>query len=146
MGALLAGPRRHQTTPRPRQDRPLKKYHFFIKNVDFSLEKCRFGAHRGVLHYVLRRQRAILRKNDNFELEICVKARGGRAARCMGSVPVADLLASEARRDRASGHVSARQSCVRSPLSMPFPGPAMRESCGTLQLPQKTTHGHINAR
>ena len=97
MGALLAGPRRHQTTPRPRQDRPLKKYHFFIKNVDFSLEKCRFGAHRGVLHYVLRRKRVILRKNDNFELEICVKARGGRAARCMGSVPVADLLASEAR-------------------------------------------------
>ena len=39
-----------------------------------------FGAHRGVLHYVLRRKRVILRKNDNFELEICVKARGGRTA------------------------------------------------------------------
>ena len=80
MGALLAGPRRHQTTPRPRQDRPLKKYHFFIKNVDFSLEKCRFGAKKGVLHYVLRRKRVSLRKNDHFELEICVKARGGRTA------------------------------------------------------------------
>ena len=53
---------------------------FAIKNVDCSLEKCRFGAHRGVLHYVLRRKRVILAKNDNFELEICVKARGGRLA------------------------------------------------------------------
>ena len=42
---------------------------FFTKNIDFSLEKCRFGAHRGVLHYVLRRQRAILGKNGNFKLE-----------------------------------------------------------------------------
>ena len=101
MGALLAGPRRHQTTPRPRQDRPLKKliFHwksvylepqgapnvdmqdiyaklidFLIKNIDFSLEKCRFGAKKGVLHYVLRRKRVILRKKYNFELEICVKA------------------------------------------------------------------------
>ena len=53
---------------------------FCIKNVDFSLEKCRFGAHRGVLHYVLRRKRVIFRKNDNFELEICVKAKKGRTA------------------------------------------------------------------
>ena len=53
---------------------------FGIENIVFSLEKCRFGAHRGVLHYVLRRKRVILRKNDNFELEICVKARGGRLA------------------------------------------------------------------
>ena len=73
-------PRRHQTTPRPRQDRPLKKYRFFINNIDFSLEKCRFGAKKGVLHYVLRRKRVILRKNDNFELEICVKAKKGRTA------------------------------------------------------------------
>ena len=80
MQALLAGPRRHQTAPTPRQDRPLKKYRFCIKNLEFSLEKCRFGAHRGVLHYVLRREMAILRKNANFELEICVKARGGRTA------------------------------------------------------------------
>ena len=72
-----------------------------IQNVDFLLEKCRFGAHRSVLHYVLRRKSMIVRKNDNFELEICVKARGGRAARFMGSVPVADLLASEARRPPA---------------------------------------------
>ena len=67
-------------TPRPRQDRPLKKYRFFIKNVDFSLEKCRFGATKGVLHYVLRRKRVILAKNVNFELEICVKAEKGRTA------------------------------------------------------------------
>ena len=49
----------------------------------------------------------ILRKNDNFELEICVKARGGRAARCMGSVVVAEIVASEARRPQPTG---ARQS------------------------------------
>ena len=39
----------------------------------------------------------IFENNVNFELEICVKARGGRTARCMGDVPVADLQASEAR-------------------------------------------------
>ena len=52
---------------------------------------------------------------------MCKTARRthGTAAR---SVPVADLLASEARRDRARGHVRARQSRVRRPLSMPFPG------------------------
>ena len=77
------------------------KCRFFIKNVDFSLEKCRFGAHRGVLHYVLKRELALPRKNVDFELEICVKERGGRAARCMGSVPVAEMLASEARERRA---------------------------------------------
>ena len=53
---------------------------FFIKNVDFSLEKCRFGPKKGVLHYVLRRELAIFAKNDNFELEICVKAKKVRTA------------------------------------------------------------------
>ena len=53
---------------------------FCIKNVDFSLEKCRFGAKKSVSHYVLRRKRVILRKNDNFELEICVKTKKGRTA------------------------------------------------------------------
>ena len=53
---------------------------FFIKNVDFSLEKCRFGATKGVLHYVLRRDVVIFAKNDHFELEICVKAKKGRTA------------------------------------------------------------------
>ena len=80
MGALLAGPRRHQTTQRPRQARPLKKYHFLIKNIDCSLEKCVFGAKKGVSHYVLRRYLVMFAKNDNFELEIYVKARGGRTA------------------------------------------------------------------
>ena len=132
MGALLAGPRRHQTTPRPRPDHPLKKYRFFIQNVGFSLEKCRFGAHRGVLHYVLKREWALPCKNDNFELEKCVNERGGRAARCMGSVVVADLVASEARRPPASVHVNARQPRVRRPLSLPFPGPSNRESLAGL--------------
>ena len=58
----------------------LNIYVCLVKNIDFSLEKCRFGAHRGVLHYVLRRERVILATNDNFGLEICVKARGGRLA------------------------------------------------------------------
>ena len=58
----------------------IKKVVFFIKNADFSLEKCGFGATKGVLHYVSRRKRAILRKNDNFDLEICVKAKKGRTA------------------------------------------------------------------
>ena len=53
---------------------------FFIRNIDFSLEKCRFGAKKGVLHYVFKRKIVILTKNDNFHLEICVKARGGRTA------------------------------------------------------------------
>ena len=53
---------------------------FFIKNIDFSLEKCRFGAKKSVSHYVLRRKRVILRKNTNFELEICVKTKKGRTA------------------------------------------------------------------
>ena len=58
----------------------LKNYVFLVKNIDFSLEKCRFGAHRGVLHYVFRLKIVILRKNDNFELEICVKPKKGRTA------------------------------------------------------------------
>ena len=53
---------------------------FCIKNVDFSLEKCRFGAKKGVSHYVLRRKRVIFQKNTNFELEICVKTKKGRTA------------------------------------------------------------------
>ena len=32
----------------------------FINNVDFSLEKCRFGARNGVWHYVLRRKNVIM--------------------------------------------------------------------------------------
>ena len=75
--------------------------------MDVSLEKCRFGATKGVLHYVLRRDEVIFAKHVNFELEICVKARGGRAARCMGTPPVAEMLAIEARQPPASGHVSS---------------------------------------
>ena len=53
---------------------------FFIKHIDFSLEKCRFGAKKGVLHYVLRRDFVIFAKHINFELEICAKAKKGRTA------------------------------------------------------------------
>ena len=90
------------------QDIYAKLIDFLIKNIDFSLEKCRFGAKKGVLHYVFRRKRVVFRKRNDFELEICIKERGGRAARCMGSVPVAEMLASEARRDCAPGHVRPR--------------------------------------
>ena len=51
-----------------------------INNFDFSLEKCRFGAKKGVLHYVLRRDFVIFEKSENFELEICVKTKKGRTA------------------------------------------------------------------
>ena len=53
---------------------------FLIKNVGFSFEKCKFGATKGVSHYVLRRDFVFLAKNDNFELEICVKLKKGRTA------------------------------------------------------------------
>ena len=85
----------------------------------------------------------LLIKHGNFELEICVKARGGRAARCMGSVPVAEMLASEARHAPASVDVSGRQwtsvdviYAYGDPSLCLFPGDRSRESCGTWQLPQ----------
>ena len=53
---------------------------FFIKHIYFSMEKCRFGAKKGVLHYVLRRYFVIFEKSDYFELEICVKTKKGRTA------------------------------------------------------------------
>ena len=67
-------------TQRPRQGRPLKKYRCFIKNIDFSLEKRRFGAKKSVSHYVLRRDLVMFEKSDHFELEICVKPKKGRTA------------------------------------------------------------------
>ena len=57
-----------------------QKSYFFIKNIDFSLEKCRFGAQKGVSHYVLRRDLVMFAKSVHFELEICVKAKKGRTA------------------------------------------------------------------
>ena len=51
----------------------------------------------------------ILRNDDNFELDICVKAARETLDAAARSVPVADLLASEARRPRMSVHVSARE-------------------------------------
>ena len=110
---------------------------FFIKSADFSLEKCRFGAKKGVSHYVLRRDLAIFAKNVNFELEICVKARGGRAARCMGTPPVAEMLASEARQPRTRGHVGPRLIRLPRPLSMPFPGPSIERVLRDLATPSK---------
>ena len=76
---------------------------FFIKNVDFSSGKIRFGANRGVLHYVLKRDLAVLQKQVGFSLEKCVFERGRRAACCMGSVPVAEMIASEARQPHPGG-------------------------------------------
>ena len=39
----------------------------------------------------------------------------------MGSVPVAEMLASEAQRASPTGHISARPVRVRRPLQQPFP-------------------------
>ena len=128
---------------RPRSPKT-KKSRFCIKNIDFSLEKCRFGATKGVVHYVLRRERAIFKKNDNFELEICVKPRGGRAARCMGTPPVAEMLASEARRARPAGHVRPRQSRVRRPLSMPFPGRSIERVLRDFATPSNYYYYYYN--
>ena len=107
---------------------------FFIEHIDFSLEKCRFGAKKGVSHYVLARQIVILPKKDNLELEICVKAirTHGTAAR---SPPVAEMIASEARHTLTSGHVSARQERVRRPLSIPFPGRSIERVLRDLATP-----------
>ena len=54
-------------------------------------------------YYVLRREFAVFAKKVDFSLEICVKSRGGRAARCMGTPPVAEMLASEAFGDNGQG-------------------------------------------
>ena len=51
-------------------------------------------------------------------------------------VPVAEMLASEARRDRARGGVKCAYG---DPTLCLFPGDRSRESCGTWQLPQTTT-------
>ena len=81
----------------------IKKVVFHQTYIYFSLDKFRFGATKGVLHYVLRQVIGIFAKKYNFGLEICVKARGGRTARCMGDVPVAEMLASEARQPPHAG-------------------------------------------
>ena len=94
-----------------------------------------FGANRGVLAYVLKRELALQRKKCDFELEICVIERGGRAARCMGSVPVAEMIASETRQPRTRGHV---RCAYGDPSLCLFPGDRSRESCGTWQLLQIT--------
>ena len=110
---------------------------FFIKNIEFSLEKCRFGATKGVLHYAFRREIEMLAKKYNFELEICVKARGERTARCMGDVPVAEMLASEARQpSHAGGTRGGARRAADDPTYCLFAGDRSRESCGTWQLPQ----------
>ena len=57
-----------------------------------------------------------------------LKERGGRAARCMGSAPVAEMLASEARRSRASVAVRSGASRVQSPPLYAFSWAIDRES------------------
>ena len=61
---------------------------------------------------------------------------------------VAHLLASEARRPRTSGHVSARLIRVRRPLSMPFPGRSIERVLRDLATPsneanKKTLETHM---
>ena len=106
----------------------------FIKNVNFSLERCTFGANSGVLHYVLRRKIVLLKKWQFWVGNVCKTARRthGTAAR---SVPVAEMLASETRRDRTRGRAL---SAYNDPSLCLFPGDRSRESCGTWQLPQIT--------
>ena len=111
---------RPKTTQRPRQDRPLKKYRCFIKHIDFSLEKCKFGTKKSVSHYVLRRKRVILRKNTNFESEIYVKNEKRTHGTAATGVPVAEMIASEARQPRTRGPDRARQSPSTSRTETPL--------------------------
>ena len=93
-----------------------------------------FGANRNALLYVLKREWALPRKKCDLSLEICVIERGGRAARCMGSVPVADLLASETRHAPPTGRrqaaLVADSSAAEDLTNSLFPGDRSRESCG----------------
>ena len=63
---------------------------------------------------------------------MCKSARRMHGTAATG-VPVAEMLASEARRSRAPVHVSRAYG---DPSLCLFPGDRSRESCGTWQLPQ----------
>ena len=111
---------------------------FLIKNPDFSLEKCRFGAKKGVLHYVFRRKMVILTKNDNFHLEICVKARGGRLALQNGrplSLICQPVKHGVIARGGARGPAGSRGQRVQRPYSMPFPGRSIERVLRDLATP-----------
>ena len=108
---------------------------FFIEHIDLSLENCRFGAKKDVSHYVVRRKNVILTTNYNFELEMCGKAKKRAHGAAARSPPVAEMIASEARRARASVRVSARLMLVRRPLSMPVPGRAIERVLRDLATP-----------
>ena len=60
------------------------------------------------------------------------KRTHGTAAR---SPPVAEMIASEARQPRTSGHVRPRLMRVRRPLSMPFPGRSIERVLRDLATP-----------
>ncbi len=116
-------------TPRP----SIGFFCFLFQHIDFSVEKCEFGTNTRVSHYVLKRELALPRKTYDFELDIFVKERGGRAGRCMGSVPVAEMLASEGPGALPGGGV---RSAADDPSNSLSRGDRSRESCGTMQLPQ----------
>ena len=121
---------RPKTTPRPQVEKVIifhQKCWFFIGKVCKRDQQERF-----TLRFKARIGR-FGRTNVYFSLEIYVNLRGGRVARCMGSVVVAHLLASEARRDRTT--VDALCPYGDHSLCL-FPCDRSRESCGTWQLPQ----------
>ena len=51
--------------------------------------------------------------------------------------PVAEMIASGARHARTRGHAGSRQSRVRRPLSMPFPGRSIERVLRDLATPSK---------
>ena len=53
----------------------------------------------------------------------------------MGSVVVAEIVASEARRAQPTGPVRSRQPRVRRPLSLPFPGRSIERVLRALTTP-----------
>ena len=54
-------------------------------------------------------------------------------------VPVAEMIASEARRARTSGHVRPRPQRVQRPLSMPFPGRSIERVLRDFATPSNNT-------
>ena len=99
-----------------------------------------FGTTKGVLHYVLKRELALPRKIVHLELEICVKERGGRAPRCMGSVPVAEMLASEARHAPHAGARPGAPGAPQTTLPTAFSRAIDRESHAGLGNSLKSYH------
>ena len=64
------------------------------------MEKYRFGAKKGVSHYVFKLTIVMLAKTVKFEGQICVKPKKRMHGTVARSPPVAEMIASETRQPR----------------------------------------------